>query len=248
MIRLNKYLSLCGVTSRRGAEQLIAKGKVTVNDTTIDKVGVVIDETKDVVKVDGVEASPAKKRLYIIFNKPRQVLTTLHDPFGRRTVANYTRALGARVYPVGRLDFDTDGVLLMTNDGELAYRLAHPRYQIPKVYHAEVEGPATPDIINRVAKGIKLQDGHLAKAEMEILRASYRTSKVIITLTEGHKREVKQILKAVGLPVRALRRVSFAGLMVNDMKPGRWRYLSRDEVNTLRQMVALPVETQSSES
>ena len=136
MIRINKYLSICGVTSRRGAEQLINKGRVTVNDITIDALGTIIDEGKDVVKVNGTEIHPIRNQIYILLNKPKNVLTTLFDPFKRKTVAYYTRGIKDRIYPVGRLDSDTDGLLLMTNDGELAYRLSHPKYQIKKIYRA----------------------------------------------------------------------------------------------------------------
>ncbi|PWB72254.1 pseudouridine synthase, partial [candidate division GN15 bacterium] len=129
MIRINKYLSLCGVTSRRGAEALIAEGRVTVNESKLTKTGVIVDETTDIVKVDGVIVAPVEVSVYVLLNKPASVMTTLHDPFKRKTILHFLRKLPHRVYPVGRLDFDTEGVLLLTNDGDLAFRLAHPRYQ-----------------------------------------------------------------------------------------------------------------------
>ena len=131
-MRINKYLSVCGITSRRGAEKLILEGKVTVNDEPVERPGTVIDEEKDVVKINGIVVKPVDKKYYIILYKPRNVITALSDPFRRRTVVHFTRKIPARIYPVGRLDYDTEGALILTNDGELAYRLAHPKYQITR--------------------------------------------------------------------------------------------------------------------
>ncbi len=240
MLRLNKFLSICGVTSRRGAEQLISQKKVAVNDIVVDKMGVIIDEQKDRVKVDGVVVEPVKKRLYILLNKPKQVLTTLHDPFRRKTIAYFVKSAPARVYPVGRLDYDTEGALLLTNDGELAYRLAHPKYQVKRVYQAIVSGVVTADHIEALKRGIRLDDGHLGRiVEAEILMSELKSSKVQLVLMEGHKREVKQLLKGVGHPVKALKRVEFAGLRIDDLKPGRWRFLTHVEIRRLKDMVGV---------
>jgi 23S rRNA pseudouridine2605 synthase len=238
-MRINKYLSLCGVTSRRGAEVLIKKKRVTVNDLTVEKPGLVIDENTDHVKVDGTKVEPVEKKFYILLNKPRLVLTTLHDPFHRTTVAYYMKRGPARVYPVGRLDYDTEGALLMTNDGELAYRLAHPKFEVEKVYLAEIDGPVKTGELELLEKGIKLEDGHIGKAEAEILYASLKTSRIRLTLTEGHKREVKQLMKGIGHPVRRLKRISFAGLKVDNLNPGRWRHLNAAEVRRLRNLVGI---------
>jgi 23S rRNA pseudouridine2605 synthase len=227
------------VTSRRGAEQLIDQKRVTVNDVTADKPGIVIDEAKDVVKVDGSEVAPVKANYYILLNKPKQVLTSLHDPFRRKTVAYYTSKVPSRVYPVGRLDYDTEGVLLLTNDGDLAYRLAHPKYQIRKVYHAFVTGIFTLDEAKQIERGIKLEDGHIGRGLVKILFNSMRNSKIQVILTEGHKHEVKQLLKAVGHQVKDLFRVEFAGLRVEGLRPGKWRYLDHTEIRKLKDMVGL---------
>lgn len=237
MIRINKYLSLCGVTSRRGAETLIAEGRVAVNNVTLAKVGTVIDPETDVVKVDGTVVSLVEHKVYVIFHKPPQVMTTLHDPFGRKTVAHYLKDLPVRVYPVGRLDYDTSGVLLLTNDGELAYRLAHPRYQVPKVYEAKVRGIFTLAAAETIAKGIKLEDGAIGKGRVEILGYNGNTSRLRITLTEGRKREVKQLCKSVGHPVLNLTRISFAGITTRGIKLGKWRYMTSDEIDDLRKLV-----------
>ncbi len=238
-MRINKYLSLCGVTSRRGAEIFIKKKRVTVNDLTVEKPGLVIDETTDQVKVDGTKVEPVEHKYYILLNKPRMVLTTLHDPFHRPTVGYYVKKGPARVYPVGRLDYDTEGALLMTNDGELAYRLAHPKFEVEKIYLAEIDGPIKTGELDRLSKGVKLEDGHLGKAEAEILYASLKTSRIRLTLTEGHKREVKQLMKGIGHPVRRLKRVSFAGLKVDNLNPGRWRFLNVNEVKRLQNLVGI---------
>ncbi len=234
LIRINKYLSLCGVTSRRGAEVMIGEGRITVNDTTVTEVGTILDENKDIVKVDGTVVTPVEHKVYVVFNKPPQVMTTLHDPFKRKTIVNYLKDLPIRVYPVGRLDYDTEGVLLLTNDGDLAYRLAHPRYQIQKIYEARVKGYFKPEAVQLIQKGIKLEDGATGRADVAILGYSNQMTKIRLTLTEGRKREVKQLCKSVGHPVKQLRRVVFAGITARGLKLGRWRYLTNDETEELK--------------
>jgi 23S rRNA pseudouridine2605 synthase len=240
LVRISKFLSQCGVTSRRGAEALIKDGRVTVNNQIPEKVGTIIDEATDVIRVDGVAVSPVNEKVYIILNKPKKTLTSLHDPFKRRTVTKFLRGLKHRVYPVGRLDYDTEGVLLLTNDGELAYRLAHPKYGVKKVYEALVTGEFKRDSSLVISRGVKLEDGKTGKAVVDIL--GYTRSKMTrirLTLTEGRKREVKQLCKAVGHPVKALRRVEFADITARNVKPGAWRKLSVGEVNHLKEMVGL---------
>ena len=166
-------------------------------------------------------------------------MTTLHDPFGRKTVANFVKNVSERVYPVGRLDYDTEGVLLLTNDGDLAYRLAHPKYQVKKIYEARVEGKFIEEACNRIYKGIQLEDGAIGKGTVRILRYMGKNSLIRITLTEGRKREVKQLCKSVGHPVQELKRVEFAGLDLKGLQPGNWRHLSNHEWNSLNLLVGL---------
>lgn len=239
MIRLNKYLSLCGVTSRRGADALIAAGRVCVNDVVVNQVGTVIDEEGDSVTVDGATVEPVRQQLYIVFNKPPGVMTTLHDPFGRKTVTDYLAEVPSRVYPVGRLDYDTEGVLLLTNDGDLAYRLAHPRFRVEKIYDVRVIGEFNSAAAGRIESGIALEDGAIGRGKVHILGSHPDISKVRITLAEGRKREIKQLCKAVGHPVKQLRRIQFAGITARGLKLGKWRYLTADEVNGLRNLVGL---------
>jgi pseudouridine synthase len=228
------------VTSRRGGEALVKEGRVTVNDQIPEKVGTIIDENIDIVKVDGNVVTPVEEKLYIVLNKPRKAMTTLSDPFKRRTVANFVKSLKHRVYPVGRLDFDTEGVLLLTNDGELAYRLAHPKFGVKKVYEALVGGEFKRDSSLTISRGVKLEDGHVGKAKVDILGYVRNDTRLRITLTEGHKREVKQLCMAVGHPVKALRRVEFADITARNLRPGEWRKLSRGEIGHLRELTDLP--------
>lgn len=239
MIRLNKFLSICGVTSRRGADALIEDGRVTVNDAVIDKVGTVIDETGDVVKVDGQIVTPVKQQVYVILNKPPRVMTTLDDPFKRKTILHYLQGLPVRVYPVGRLDYDTEGVLLLTNDGDLAYRLAHPRYRVRKIYEARVQGLFTKESARKISVGIELEDGTTGRGIVRILSSGEEESKIRLILTEGRKREVKQLCRAVGHPVLHLRRQKFAGITARGLKLGKWRLLSDAEVEGLKELVGL---------
>jgi 23S rRNA pseudouridine2605 synthase len=239
LIRLSKYLSLCGVTSRRGAEVLVAEGRVTINDLTVEKIGVIVDETADVVKVDGADVTPVTQKVYIVLNKPQRVMTTLYDPFRRRTVRHFLKKLRHRVYPVGRLDYDTDGVLILCNDGDLAYRLSHPKYRVPKVYYAKVSGNFTRADVIRIQRGIQLEDGAIGQAQVDILGYGKGITRLRLTLTEGRKREIKQLCKAVGHPVKHLRRIEFAGVTSAGLKPGAWRYLTPGEVNRLKIVVRL---------
>ena len=239
LIRINKYLSMCGVTSRRGADGLIVAGRVTINDQTMIERGMVVNTDTDVVKVDGVEAKPVNEMVYVVLNKPIMTMTTLHDPFKRRTVVDYLKNLPHRVYPVGRLDYDAEGVLLLTNDGDLAFRLAHPRYQVPKIYEVQVEGKFIKESADRIKRGIELEDGALGHAKVLILGYSADQTRLRMILTEGRKREVKQLCKAVGHPVKRLRRVEFAGIQLKMLRTGQYRHLTRAEVSRLRQMVGL---------
>lgn len=241
-VRINKYLSLCGVTSRRGAESMIEEGRVTLNDVTVEKVGTIIDEDTDTVKVDGTEARPVSEKIYIVLNKPRNVMTTLHDPFGRRTIRNYLKNLDHRVYPVGRLDYDTTGVLILTNDGDLAYRLAHPRYRVEKIYEAKVLGKFDLKEKEKIEKGIKLDDGFVGRAKIIILGYEKNLTRIRLIMTEGRKREVKQLCKKVGNPVYNLKRVEFAGVNVRNMKIGQYRYLTTTEIIRLKKMVGLKID------
>jgi 23S rRNA pseudouridine2605 synthase len=237
VVRLQKYLAECGVASRRESETLILDGRVRVNGV-VAAIGQTVDADSARIEVDG--APVAQQRLaYIVLNKPRGVVTTAKDTHGRKTVLDLVDGAGSRVFPVGRLDMDVEGALLLTNDGELAHRLMHPKFEIEKTYLAWVAGPMTPETAARLAKGVDLEDGPTAPANVNILRQGHDTTFVRLTLHEGRKREVKRMCEAVGHPVKTLRRVEFAGIDVSGMRVGEWRHLSRDETESLRRHAGL---------
>jgi 23S rRNA pseudouridine2605 synthase len=225
-VRLNAYLARAGVASRRRADELIKAGRVTINGDRGQLNTFVA--AHDRVEVDDrpVELQPLT---YVILHKPAGTVTTASDPQGRRTVVDLVDH-PARVVPVGRLDADTTGVLLLTNDGELAHRLAHPRYEVEKVYEAEVEGEPDDDALQRLRGGLELDDGPTAPAEARRLRPNT----VELAIHEGRKHQVKRMLAAVGHPVRRLHRSRYAGLMLEGLEPGAWRELEPFEVELLR--------------
>jgi 23S rRNA pseudouridine2605 synthase len=225
-MRLNAYLARSGVASRRKADELIKAGRVTVNGEPGQLNTFVA--AHDHVAVDGEPV--AKQRLaYVLLHKPTGVVTTAVDPQGRRTVTDLVRH-ESRVAPVGRLDFDTTGALLLTNDGELAHRLAHPRYGVEKVYEADVAGLPGDDALRRLREGVELDDGVTAPARARLLTPS----RVELILHEGRNRQVKRMLEAVGHEVRRLHRSRYAGLTVERLAPGEWRELTREEIDALR--------------
>ena len=225
-MRLNAYLARAGVASRRGADELIKAGRVVVNGAP-GRLNTAVGAA-DRVEVDGRRVE-LQRLAYVLLHKPAGVVTTARDTHGRRTVVDLVRH-EARVVPVGRLDADTSGALLLTNDGDLAHRLAHPRYEIEKVYVAEVEGDPDDAALARLADGIRLDDGPTAPARVRRLAPS----RIEIELHEGRKHQVKRMLEAVGHPIRRLHRVRYAGLTLDGLRAGRWRELERREVEELR--------------
>lgn len=225
-MRLNAYLARAGVTSRRGADELIKAGRVTVNGRRGELNDFVAG--RDVVEVDGERVAP-QEPVYILLHKPAGVVTTARDPQGRPTVVDLVDH-PSRIVPVGRLDADTTGALLLTNDGELAHRLAHPRYEVDKVYEAEVEGEPGTEAFRQLAEGVDLDDGRTAPAQIRRLDPS----RIELTIHEGRKHQVKRMCEAVGYPVRQLHRARYAGLDLAGLAPGQWRELSRAEVEVLR--------------
>lgn len=225
-MRLNAYLARAGVASRRKADELIKAGRVTVNGRPGELNTFVA--AADRVEVDGRPV--AKQRLaYLLLHKPAGVVTTARDPGGRPTVVDLVPQ-DPRVVPVGRLDADTTGALLLTNDGELAHRLAHPRYEVDKVYVADVEGDPTDEAVRALAEGVELEDGRTAPAKARRVGPS----RIELTLHEGRRHQVKRMCEAVGHPVRRLHRGAYAGLTLGRLLPGQWRELTRDEVEALR--------------
>jgi 23S rRNA pseudouridine2605 synthase len=225
-VRLNAYLARTGVASRRKADELIKAGRIRVNGDP-GQLNTFV-ERGDRVEVDGEEVS-AQRLAYVLLNKPAGTVTTARDPQGRPTVVELVD-LPERVVPVGRLDADTTGVLLLTNDGPLSHRLAHPRYGVEKVYVADVEGAPTDATLQRLRDGIELDDGPTAPARVRRLAAN----RIELTLHEGRNRQVRRMLDAVGHPVARLQRTAYAGLTVEGLEPGQWRELEPSEVDALR--------------
>ena len=227
-MRLNAWLARAGVTSRRGADELIKAGRVTVNGAS-GQLNTFVG-SDDVVLLDGQPLG--KQRLtYVLLNKPSGFVTTARDPGGRPTVVSLVE-LPVRVVPVGRLDIDTTGAIVLTNDGDLAHRLVHPRYEVDKVYVADVGGDPTPAQIHDLSVGVELDDGRSAPATAKRLARG----RVELVLHEGRKHQVKRMLMAVGLPVRSLHRRSYAGLTLEGLEPGDWRELTAVEVERLRKL------------
>jgi len=227
-VRLNAYLARAGVASRRGADELIKAGRVRVNGAPGELNTFV--GANDTVEVDG---RPVEKQAlaYLLLHKPAGVVTTASDPHGRPTVVDLVEH-ESRVVPIGRLDADTTGVLLLTNDGELAHRLAHPRYEVEKVYEAEVEGEPSDEVLAALAAGVELDDGPTAPAHVGRIGPSL----IELSIHEGRKHQVKRMLEAVGHPVTRLHRSRYAGLTVEGVEPGRWRELTEQEVASLREL------------
>lgn len=225
-MRLNAYLARAGVASRRGADELIKAGRVLVDGET-GQLNTFV-EAGSRVEVDG-RAVAAQPLAYVLLHKPAGVVTTASDPHGRPTVVGLVEH-ESRVVPVGRLDAGTTGVLLLTNDGELAHRLAHPKYEVEKVYQAEVEGEPSDDALRRLAAGVTLEDGPTAPARVRRLQPSL----VELAIHEGRNRQVRRMLEAVGHPVRRLHRSRYAGLTTDGLQPGEWRELTDAEVAALR--------------
>lgn len=239
-IRLNKVLAQAGLTSRRGADRLIAEGRVAVNGATVPEPGVVVDPDVDVVTVDGAPLPGAEALEYVLLNKPRGYVTTRSDPQGRPVVTELIRGTRARLYPVGRLDVDVEGVLLLTNDGPLTHQLLHPRYGVPRVYEATVEGRVTAPDLARWRAGVMLDDGPARAHDASLVAALDDATVLRLTFSEGRKHEVKRYCERMGHRVRSLRRIAFGPLTLGALRPGQARALTAAEVRTLRARGPLP--------
>jgi len=238
-IRLNKFLARRGVASRREADRMIREGRVAVNGRLVEELGHKIDEARDRVAVNGKPVKRGVELVYFIANKPRGILVTLRDPYGRAAIQDLIPALPPGVNPVGRLDMDSEGLLLLTNDGELAFRLTHPRYEIPKTYTARVEGAVTPAEIARVERGVVIDRRKTAPARIKLLESGPRRSLLLVEIHEGRKREVREMFRSIGHEVVRLKRTSFGGVRLDRLPSGGWRPLRPDEVRTLKRSVGL---------
>ncbi len=237
MMRLQKYLALCGVASRRHAEQMILDGLVQVNGQTIREMGVQVDENADIVCVRGERVLPEQEKRYILYHKPMGEVTTVSDPQGRETVLDHFRDFPVRLYPIGRLDYDSEGLLLLTNDGDLAAKLTHPSHEVDKTYLARVTAHLTEEDVHRLRAGVTLDDGfRTSPARVRVIREETFASAVLITIHEGHNRQVRRMMEAVGHKVLLLRRVRFGPIDLRGVERGQWRDLTSDEVRMLKEL------------
>jgi 23S rRNA pseudouridine2605 synthase len=234
--RLQKVLSQAGAASRRAAEKLIAEGRVSVNGKTVMTMGVKVDPDVDEIRLDGRRIKAVATLRYILLNKPAGFVTTRSDPQRRRTVLDLLEGVREYVYPVGRLDYDTEGLLLLTNDGDLAARLTHPRHGVARTYEARVAGMPDREAIERLRTGIPLDGRRTLPADVLLLNGGRRDRDGVLRLTirEGRNRQVRRMCEAVGHPVQHLKRTRFGSLADRKLKPGQWRELSRDEVAALK--------------
>ncbi len=232
-MRLQKYLADSGVASRRHAEEMIVAGRVSVNGQVMTELGTQVSEG-DQVAVDGRTVSPPHEYCYIMYHKPAGEVTTVSDPEGRRTVMQHFDRLGVRLYPVGRLDYDSEGLLLLTNDGELTNRLLHPRREVDKTYVARVSGTPTLEQVKALRDGVVLDDRRTSRAKIRVTRQEEEYTYVTVTIHEGRNRQVRRMFEAVGLHVTALKRVGFGPLTLGNLRRGEWRYLTAEEIALLR--------------
>lgn len=234
MMRLQKYLAMCGVASRRTAEKMIAEGRVKVNGKTVTEMGVQVDESADRVEADGKTVHIEAEKHYIAYYKPVGEVTTASDPEGRETVMDKFRDYPVRLFPVGRLDYDSEGLLLLTNDGEMMNKLLHPSREVPKSYLCMVSNHVTEEELRRLRQGV-MMDGRLTSpAEVRLIRYETFDSVVLVTIHEGRNRQVRRMFEAIDHQVVQLRRVGFGPIRLGDLPRGRWRRLTEDEIRRLK--------------
>jgi 23S rRNA pseudouridine2605 synthase len=234
--RIQKIISAAGVTSRRAAEQLILEGRVRLNGQVVTELGTKADAAKDHIKVDGKLINPRQPLTYVMLNKPAGYVTTMADPEGRPTVLSLLKGLKIRVYPVGRLDYNTEGLLLLTNDGDFAHLITHPKHEFPKTYRAKVKGVVEDRQIAELENGIYLDDGRTAPAKLKKVSKEEANSWLEITIHEGRKRQVRRMFDRIGHSVIKLKRIRTGNLMLGELPEGSFRYLTPAEVNALREL------------
>lgn len=236
-MRINKFIANSGVASRRKADEMILEGRVKVNGVVIKELGTQVDEKNDVVEVDGnIISTNDENKVYIMINKPEGYITTSKDQFGRKSVLDLVKDVNERVYPVGRLDYETSGLLLLTNDGDLTYKLTHPSHEFKKTYLASVKGIPTKEEVSRLENGLKIEDYITAKAKMKVVKINREKKYAVcmITIHEGKNRQVRKMLDAINHPVMNLRRVSLGKIQLGTLKLGEYRYLTDEEKKYLK--------------
>lgn len=233
MERLQKFMSRHGLASRRACEEIIASGKVKVNGKIVTTPGTLVDPANVRVEVDGRRLDATEQKVYILLNKPRGYLSTVKDPKGRKIVTDLLKDVKERVYPVGRLDYDSEGLLLLTNDGELAYWLTHPGHSVPKTYKVRIKGIPTRKELETLAEGVMLEDGVTAPAEISLIDEYEGNALLEVTILEGRNRQIRRMMETVGHAVVRLKRTRVGSLSLGDLKSGQYRHLKDDEVQAL---------------
>lgn len=233
--RLQKILARAGIASRREAEKMIKEGRVAVNGKVITQMGFKADPEKDSIKVDGCKINKFQPNITVLLNKPKGYVSTVRDPKGRPTVVELLKGVKWRLYPVGRLDYDAEGLLLLTNDGELAYKLSHPKFSVPRTYMVKVSGIPEERQLLRLKKGIILEDGRAKAVSCEIIGYSGKNCWVKVTVTEGRNRLIKRMFLAIGYPVLKLKRIQFGSIKLGKIPAGEFRFLTDEEVKRLKE-------------
>jgi 23S rRNA pseudouridine2605 synthase len=231
--RLQKIIAAAGICSRRAAEDLILAGKVQVNDRVVRQLGTKADPERDEIRIDGRMITTEVERVYVMLNKPAGYVTTLKDPEGRPIVTDLLYEIGQRVYPVGRLDYDSEGLLILTNDGEFAERIQHPRYEVPRTYLAKVRGRVTRKEIQSLVNGIELEDGPFTVDGIQEEKYNEKSQWLRVTISEGRNRIIRRAMEALGHPVARLIRISLGNLELGNLKPGEYRRLQKREIEGL---------------
>jgi 23S rRNA pseudouridine2605 synthase len=237
LIRLQKYLAMCGVASRRKSEELITEGKVTVNGRVVKEQGVKVDPSNDHVKVDGKQVKMEGAKVYVLLNKPSAIVSSSKDQFGRKTVVDIlgTR-VKERVYPVGRLDYESEGLILLTNDGDLANRIIHPKYHMKKRYQVIVRGLMAEEEVSKLRTGVEIDSGTVKADNVRVMKVKENKTELEVTIHEGKNRQIRKMLEALDYEVIYLKRISIGPISDTELKRGEWRHLTNTEVRTLKEL------------
>ncbi|HSQ89966.1 pseudouridine synthase [Romboutsia sp.] len=235
-MRINKYIASCGIASRRKAEEIILQKRVKVNGKVVEELSFNIDENNDTVEIDGVQIGLDEKEVYIVLNKPEGYITTVKDQFDRPSVLDLVGDIKERIYPIGRLDYETSGLLILTNDGDLTYKLTHPKHEVDKTYMAIVKGIPTIDEMKKFEEGLYIEDYKTAPAKIRIVKKDEEKNYAIceIKIHEGRNRQVRKMCRAIEHPVLRLRRVAMGKITLKETKVGEYRHLTKEEVEYLK--------------
>lgn len=235
-MRLNKYMALCGVASRRKSDDLIQNKKVKINGKIVEELGINLDEKQDIVEVNGKIINLEQKNVYILINKPEGYVTTVKDQFNRKTVLDLVKDIDERIYPIGRLDYETSGLLILTNDGDLTYRLTHPKHEVVKTYLARLKLVPNKIKIKQFESGLKIDDYITAPAQFKIIKKEEKQSICEIKIHEGKNRQVRKMCKVIGHPVLSLKRANIGNIQLGNLKVGEYRHLTQKEIDYLKSL------------